>query len=725
MKTTISRKERTIQSETRRIFLLIFAILVTVGLFTVASTLEGSFTYGEARNNQLRSYRLMENIKQKALEITSIYYALASNQDQDILMKHLLRYEGLAKDFNQSVTDLTKHLDSTTQDEPEATPTRNRIEIISHSFEKLNNHCREMTFALMENKPELARPTFKKIDDELGRFKAEIDELEQKIISDLDTQLDRSQVLLQRVSILGIALTAGSILISLVLIRGLTQFLSITLIPISNMMNTMRQSVFAISKDLRVIHPASRYSKDVFREDIVNKNLVDLILPQSENLEKQQSRESAELSLKSSLGEDEIQWLLSKEHLPTEVELARTDFTQTLKLSYTPLWSQDQKLDSVLIIAEDISELVALRNEAKKTEAEISTIRELALAGRHNLQTYLDDSFEKVEGIKLLNQSRAIHSQTELSLILHTLKGNAGMINLKGLAAQLHELENRLNSESSNLPLETFIDQLQSGIVQYADVAQKVLGVNSAWIKDDSLPNGTNEKAIVISNRRWRSLIRSTLGGKTLDAPSAQTLASWVLHLNQPSLFDYESQLQAMTEKLSTKCGKQIQLSVSGTDIPLPAPVMRQTLDAIGHLVRNSIDHGVESPEARAKKGKNTTGSILILTSQKPGRRVFQIKDDGGGINTGKILEKAVSNGVITEGTESALSIQEKWNLIFAPGLSTKESVSEISGRGVGMSAAAESIRKLGGSLTVLDSSSQGTTFEISLPNEHTENSTH
>ena len=162
------------------------------------------------------------------------------------------------------------------------------------------------------------------------------------------------------------------------------------------------------------------------------------------------------------------------------------------------------------------------------------------------------------------------------------------------------------------------------------------------------------------------------------------------------------------------KLNKKIELKLSGEQTELDKTVMEKIGDPLVHLVRNSLDHGIEAPAKRIEAGKPETGEIRLEAYHEGGNIVIEIKDDGAGLNKEKILSKAISNGIIAENNE--LTDDEIYNLIFMPGFSTADVVTDVSGRGVGMDVVRKNIRALGGTVDVTTSPGKGSTFTIRLP---------
>ena len=172
--------------------------------------------------------------------------------------------------------------------------------------------------------------------------------------------------------------------------------------------------------------------------------------------------------------------------------------------------------------------------------------------------------------------------------------------------------------------------------------------------------------------------------------------------------------LPRLVRDLCRTLEKQAELQISGATTEVDKTVLEKISDPLVHLIRNAIDHGIESPGERKALGKPESGLIEISACQEGGNIIIQIKDDGAGIDPGKILAKARENGLIT-GTEE-LTLSQIHNLIFLPGFSTASSVSDVSGRGVGMDVVKRNINDLGGNVDVTSTQGKGSTFTIKLP---------
>ncbi|WP_407470630.1 chemotaxis protein CheA [Xanthomonas campestris] len=168
-----------------------------------------------------------------------------------------------------------------------------------------------------------------------------------------------------------------------------------------------------------------------------------------------------------------------------------------------------------------------------------------------------------------------------------------------------------------------------------------------------------------------------------------------------------------LVRDLSSRLGKQVRLRTIGESTELDKGLIEKIADPLVHLVRNSIDHGLEMPDARRASGKDETGTITLAASHQGGHIVIEVSDDGRGLNRAKILEKAAERGIAVPDNPTDAQV---WDLIFAPGFSTADAVTDLSGRGVGMDVVRRNIQGLGGEVQLESNAGSGTRVLIRLP---------
>ncbi len=164
----------------------------------------------------------------------------------------------------------------------------------------------------------------------------------------------------------------------------------------------------------------------------------------------------------------------------------------------------------------------------------------------------------------------------------------------------------------------------------------------------------------------------------------------------------------------SASVGKEVRLHTDGENTEVDKTVIERLADPLTHMIRNAVDHGLESPEARIAAGKPREGHVTLTAQHRSGRIVIEVADDGAGINRERVKEKAIEKGLIS--ADAQLSDADIDNLLFLPGFSTASAISNLSGRGVGMDVVRSSIQSLGGRINITSQEGKGTTFSISLP---------
>lgn len=170
----------------------------------------------------------------------------------------------------------------------------------------------------------------------------------------------------------------------------------------------------------------------------------------------------------------------------------------------------------------------------------------------------------------------------------------------------------------------------------------------------------------------------------------------------------------ALVRDLEKATSKRIRLEVQGESVEIDKTVVERLSEPLTHLIRNSIDHGIESTEKRLAAGKDPVGRLRLSAEQRGSHVVIELSDDGGGINRERVLQKAIERGLVAP--DAQLSDEETDHLIFLPGFSTAEAVTSISGRGVGMDAVRATIAEMGGQVTLTSHPGRGSTFSLHLP---------
>lgn len=395
-------------------------------------------------------------------------------------------------------------------------------------------------------------------------------------------------------------------------------------------------------------------------------------------------------------------------------------------------------------------------------------------------QFFLDEAselFEKIDNILLSSEQAGILQGEDIDSLFrffHTLKGNSATVGLKTSAKITHELESflaKLKNGSIHAGagvLSMLVDSVEMvKIAVFTEVedalkdneagkiidfiAKAVNGNYAAQDKDtddakeqpqapkesakeqnqikvdlskvDFLMNILGEIVITVSmlNKKAESIederVKTDITEKiSLLERQLKEMQDSAMSIRMVPIRQIYSKFPRQVRDLAKKLGKKVELIQTGEDVEIDKAITDGLTDAIMHIVRNSLDHGIETPTERKAAEKNENAKLTIEASQQNGQIIIKIKDDGRGIDPVKVAKKAVEKGVITKEKESSMSDEEKIGLIFAPGFSTAESVTDISGRGVGMDVVMVNITKLGGSIRIASEVGKYTTVIISLP---------
>ena len=203
------------------------------------------------------------------------------------------------------------------------------------------------------------------------------------------------------------------------------------------------------------------------------------------------------------------------------------------------------------------------------------------------------------------------------------------------------------------------------------------------------------------------------VNGMSLLQRNARDLQEAVMSIRMIPMDFVFSRFPRVVRETAGKLGKEIELVTEGESTELDKSLTERIIDPLTHLVRNSLDHGIEMPEDREAAGKPRTGKLTLSARHQGGNIIIEVIDDGAGLNRDKLLAKARENGLAVS---DSMSDDEVWQLIFAPGFSTAKAVTDVSGRGVGMDVVKRNIQGMGGHVVIMSRPGEGTTIRIVLP---------
>lgn len=218
------------------------------------------------------------------------------------------------------------------------------------------------------------------------------------------------------------------------------------------------------------------------------------------------------------------------------------------------------------------------------------------------------------------------------------------------------------------------------------------------------------------ASRRGDELSRQLIEAVALSSRTLSELQESVMRMRLVAIDQVFKRFPRVVRDASVKLNKPIRLEIEGGQTEIDKSVVEVISDPLIHLIRNSCDHGIEMPDVRAKAGKAVEGTIKLSARRAGNQIAVEVSDDGGGIDAAKVLKKAIEKGLVTVQETADWTDQQKIGLIFLPGFSTKDQISDMSGRGVGMDVVKTTVDSLGGSIIVSSALGQGSRFTIKLP---------
>jgi two-component system chemotaxis sensor kinase CheA len=221
-------------------------------------------------------------------------------------------------------------------------------------------------------------------------------------------------------------------------------------------------------------------------------------------------------------------------------------------------------------------------------------------------------------------------------------------------------------------------------------------------------------------------ILQSATNGRGVDPALAQAsqrlniitteLQESVMKTRMQPIDNVWAKFPRIVRDVAHELGKQVNLVMEGRSTELDRTIIEAIRDPLTHIIRNAIDHGIESPEKRAAKGKPETGTLILRAFHEGGQVIIEIMDDGNGIDVARVKAKAVEKGLVAQDAASRMNDREAFDLIFLPGFSTAEKITNVSGRGVGMDVVKSNVEKIGGSVDVSSELGIGTTLRIKIP---------
>ena len=544
-----------------------------------------------------------------------------------------------------------------------------------------------------------------------------------------------------------------------------TAALSETNKEIKDILDNISQAIFTIDDRLKFNPQYSKFAYNIFgKVSFADKNMLDVLFP----LEEQMGlRESMTLWLNRVFESDGTSWDNLEPLQPVkEIAIYSNDgadrITKYIKMKFQPvtdIFEPDLKgkVSKVMLIVQDITEKKTLQMEMVVKEKEykdnISQIVEIIKMDQELFQDFITECKDNLicfepKLIQLKDDKENMELINDLSRIMHTIKGNAKIFNLERIVGEAHSIENIFSAIrkgeatlTDNLLDKTFkkLDKFNDMFNETMDIYYKIVqSKNLDFGKTRSEERNKEDIEVVkvkvneinrlaeLIQRAGRLIIHedpvilaSKLGSekaREIEDIFKQT-GEQIKSIRKVSFSRLFARFPRMIRDISIELDKKVKFLSSGEDLYVDKYIYDNLSEPLIHIIRNSLDHGIEKPEERFKLGKTEEGTIRLDIFEKGTELIVAISDDGKGLDNDRIKAKAVMKELISPQEALAMSDEDAINLIFSPGFSTDDNVTDISGRGVGMFIVKTSIEdNLKGRIKIESNKGEGTIITINIP---------
>lgn len=365
----------------------------------------------------------------------------------------------------------------------------------------------------------------------------------------------------------------------------------------------------------------------------------------------------------------------------------------------------DDEVESILFSLADVTLAKKMERENEKNKTLIRIVQ-----NKDRFRSLLTGIFESDDQMLALSrasaQNRPLGRSTDLSEVkrqVHTWKGDLATFGLGEVAGFLHKVEDTLGDEVPNAESDSFVRFLKGMLNEFLSAHYDILKISPERIADSTV-----NLEVTTMNRLLENLAKSN---------RIDEIRTMVQQFVQESTMDRGEDVLAYlaiaTREVAKRLEKDVQVDTKGAQVRLPNE-FRDVIGSLIHVVRNAVDHGVEEPAKRA--GKNPKATVSIAISESPNYYQIVVSDDGKGIDLQKLKESLIKRGLTCEDRWSKLTLDQKMRQIFVSNVSTKEVVTDISGRGVGLDSVVSNVESIGGSVHVSSKLGEGTVFDIRLP---------
>ena len=474
---------------------------------------------------------------------------------------------------------------------------------------------------------------------------------------------------------------------------------------IANMMANMHQGLFTIMEGGLIHQEYAAYLEAIFETDqISERNFIDLLF--SNSLLGSDAVHQATAAVDSIVGEDEMGFDFNSHCLPTCMVVRFDDDRQKiLELDWDPILNEDI-VEKLMVTVRDVTALKALEAEAEEQKLELEIIGEILAVDAYKFSGFIDSATNYVaECREIINKTDKKDLEVIANLFrnMHTVKGNARTYGLKYITDFVHNAEHTYDELRKQEEMEWQPSQL----LEELDNVSKVIEKYSFIFKDKLGRDCEVKKGIIFDEEPVKNWLKNIDSLNNVDLSDdikkiVRGAFDILVKSNAKSLSCIISSVVESSKSLAKELDKTAPVfEINDGSILINNDMHAMLNDVFMHIIRNSLDHGIEPTESRIEKNKAEHGIIHINTTMSDGFVQFKLRDDGQGISLEKIHKLAVEKG-ISETGKPRPSMKEIADMIFLSGFSTADSVTNVSGRGVGMDVVRTLLNKSGGNVEIV-----------------------
>lgn len=462
---------------------------------------------------------------------------------------------------------------------------------------------------------------------------------------------------------------------------------------IEKILSNISQGILTFDKHLKLSSQYSPFLEKILgAESLAGKNVMDLLFEPANLSQDNLTRIKSSLMCFES---SQLMFDFNVHQLPVELEYGSPSNRRYLELSWDTILDQSKNIDKIMICVRDVTELKQLRQRIEVNKREIIIFTEILDYGIDQFNKFL----QSVDGYLSLCMDHNKADQVDLLFrSLHTVKGNARIAKFVDIVDICHEAEHFYQDVKSGISQfdeyksQGYLDDLDHAVKKYRDVFDRYLGKSLG-----------NDNQLELNLREFANCLQGQFEGSEddLSLPQVRSILDQTTKLFGEGGLTLVQVLGPLIQSIEGLCAEldkpKVDVVITGPGQIIAREKQALIADTMLHIMRNSIDHGIEDSRTRLKKHKPPTGLITVRSKDSDGKLRMEVFDDGAGLNLKELYQKGVESDLLPENP----SDREIAELIFARGISTSKIVNEISGRGVGMDAVKSFIKGHGGDVTI------------------------